>query len=118
MEFEKYDIEVPARIEVISSHEEEYLYLHTAHVSAKEVLFRTAEPLPKNVHVRLDLMLHFTKPGNLRNSGTAILIHVTGTVTRTDQDGMTIAINEDYQITKVRVPAMLKSTCLPVEACT
>jgi len=116
MEFEKYDIEVPARIEVISPHEEDYLYLHTARVSAKEVFFRTAEPLPENVHVRLDLMLHFTKPENLRNSGTTILIHVTGTVTRTDEAGMTIALNEDYHITKVRVPAMIESACLPVTA--
>lgn len=116
MEFEKYDIEVPARIEVISSHKEEYLYLHTAHVSAKEVFFRTTEPLPENIHVRLDLMLHFTKPRNLLNSGITILIHATGTVIRTDQSGMTIAFNEDYQITKVRVPAIPESACLPVEA--
>jgi hypothetical protein len=117
MEFEKYNIEVPARIEVISPQKEEYLYLHTAHVSAKEVFFRTTEPLPENIHVRLDLMLHFTKPGKLLKSGITILIHATGTVTKVDQAGMTIALNEDYQITKMRVPAILESGCLPVEAC-
>jgi hypothetical protein len=115
MEFEKYDIEVPARIEIISSREEESLYFRTARVSAKEVFFRTDDPIPENVRVRLDLMLHFTKPGKLRNTGITILIHVSGTVTRTDQAGMTITLNEDYQITKLPVPTVFESISLPVE---
>jgi len=110
MEFEKYDIEVPARIEVISSNEGESLFLHTASVSAKEVFFRTAEPLPDNVQVRLYLILHFTKPGNLSKAGITIIINVTGKVAQTEKDGMTILLNEDYQITKLKVPAMVDST--------
>ena len=116
MEFEKYAIEVPARIEVISSQEEESLYLRTASVSAKEVFFHTADPLPENVQVRLDLMLNFTKPAKLNNTGATILIHVTGKVVRSDQDGMTIQLNEDYQITKLRLPVMVEKTSMPIEA--
>ena len=110
MKFEKYDIEVPARIEVISSHEGESIFLHTASVSAKEVFFRTAEPLPDNVQVRLSLILHFTKPGNLNKAGITIIINATGKVAQTEKGGMTILLNEDYQITKVKVPAMVDST--------
>jgi len=110
MEFEKYDIEVPARIEVISSNEGESLFLHTASVSAKEIFFRTAEPLPDDVQVRLSLILHFTKPGNLSKAGITIIINVTGKVAQTEKGGMTILLNEDYQITKLKVPAMVDST--------
>jgi hypothetical protein len=114
-EFEKYDINVPARIEVISSEGVESIFLQTTSVSAKEVFFCTAEPLPNNVMVRLELILDFTKPGNLSNTGTTILINVTGKVVRSEKVGMTILLNEDYQITKLRVPAMSDSTALPVE---
>ena len=114
-EFEKYDINVPARIEVISSEGVESIFLQTTSISAKEVFFCTAESLPNNIMVRLELILDFTKPGNLSNTGTTILINVTGKVVRSEKVGMTILLNEDYQITKLRVPAMSDSTALPVE---
>lgn len=109
MEFEKYDIEVPARIEIISPHEGGSFYLHTARVSAKEVFFRTTEPLPDDVQVRLHLILHFTKLGNVSKAGITIIINVTGKVAQTEKGGMTILLNEDYQITKLKVPAMVDS---------
>jgi hypothetical protein len=115
MEFEKYAIEVPARIEVISSQEEESLYLRTASVSAKEVFFHTADPLPENVQVRLDLLLNFTKSANISTTGITILIHVTGKVVRSEQAGMKIILNEDYQITKLCRPVMSERASLPVE---
>lgn len=114
-EFEKYDINVPARIEVISSEGVESYFLQTTSVSAKEVFFRTAEPLPNDEIVRLELILDFTKPWKLGNDGTTILITVTGKVVRSEKVGMTILLNEDYQITKLRAPAMVDSTALPVE---
>ncbi len=114
-EFEKYDINVPAKIEVISPEGGESIFLHTTSVSAKEVFFYTAESLPNNVMVRLELTLDFTKPGKLSNIGTTILINVTGKVVRSKSIGMTILLNEDYQITKLRVPAMSGNTALAVE---
>jgi hypothetical protein len=114
-EFEKYDINVPARIEIISSPEAESIFLQTTSVSAKEVFFSTAEPLPNDVMVRLELILDFTKPENVRNTGKTILITVTGKVVRSEKVGMTILLNEDYQITKLRAPAMVDSAALPVE---
>ena len=114
-EFEKYDINVPARIEVISSEGVESYFLQTTSVSAKEVFFSTAEPLPNDEIVRLELILDFTKPGNLSNTGKTILISVTGRVARSEKMGMTILLNEDYEITKLRAPAMVDSAALPVE---
>jgi hypothetical protein len=113
MEFEKYDIEVPARIEFISANEARSFFLRTASVSAREVFFHTDEPLPANMQVSLDLILNFTRPGK---SGRTILINVTGTVAKSDLSGMTIILNEDYQITKLRAPATLESTSLSAES--
>ncbi len=114
-EFEKYDINVPARIEVISSEGVESYFLQTTSVSAKEVFFSTADPLPNDEIVRLELILDFTKPGNLSNTGRTILISVTGRVAICEEGGMTIFLNEDYEITKLRAPAMVDSAALPVE---
>ena len=113
MEFEKYNIEIPARIEFISANEARSFFLRTASVSAREVFFHTDEPLPANVQVSLDLILNFTRPGK---SGRTILINVTGMVARSDQPGMTIILNEDYQITKLRAPATLESASLSAES--
>ncbi|MCG6533207.1 MAG: hypothetical protein L7F78_00655 [Syntrophales bacterium LBB04] len=113
MEFEKYDIDVPARIEVISANEARNFFLRTASISAREVFFHTDEPLPENSPVNMDLILNFTRPGK---SGRTILINVTGTVAKSDPSGgMTIILNEDYQITKLRAPATLKNTSLCAE---
>ncbi|HBH86669.1 MAG TPA: hypothetical protein DDY17_03565 [Syntrophaceae bacterium] len=113
--FEKYDINVPAKIEVISPEGGECIFLQTISVSAKEVFFCTAESLPNNVMVRLELTLDFTKPEKLSSVGTTILINVTGKVVRSENVGMTILLNEDYQITKLRIPAMSGRTALAVE---
>jgi hypothetical protein len=112
MEFEKYDIEVPDRIEVISANEARSVFLRTPSISAKEVFSHTDEPLPENMQVSLDLILNFTRPGK---SGRTILINVTGTVAKSDLSGMTIILNEDYQIAKLRAPATLENTLLSAE---
>jgi hypothetical protein len=112
MEFEKYDIEVPARIEFISAHEARSFFLRTASVSAREVFFRTDEPLPENTPVSLDLIFNFTRPGK---ASRTILINVTGTVAKSDLSGMTIFLNEDYQITRLRAPATIENISLTAE---
>jgi hypothetical protein len=112
MEFERYDIEVPARIEFISANEARSFFLRTASISAKEVFFHTDEPLPENLQVSLDLILNFTRPGK---SGRTILINVTGTVVKSDLSGMTINLNEDYHITKLWAPAAFENTTLVAE---
>lgn len=114
-EFEMYDLEIPTRIEVISSNGVECLYLQTTKISAKKIFFLTVKPLPENVQVSLDLFLHFTKPGKPSNAGIAVLINVTGMVIKSEQAGMTILLNEDYQITKLRVPAMFDRISSPGE---
>ena len=63
MEFEKYDIEVPARIEFMSAKEARSFLLRTASISAREVFFHTDEPLPENLLVNLDLILNLARPG-------------------------------------------------------
>jgi hypothetical protein len=114
MEFEKYDIEVPARIEVISANEARSFFLRTASISAKEVFFHTDEPLPENSQVSMDLILNFTRPGK---SGRTILINVTGTVAKSDLSGMTIILNEDYHITKLRRQPHLKAPHCLLKGC-
>jgi hypothetical protein len=112
MEFERYDIEVPARIEFISENEARSFFLRTATISAREVFFHTDESLPENLQVSLDIILNFTRPGK---PGRTILINVTGTVAKSDLSGMTITLNEDYHITKLWTPATFESAPFAAE---
>jgi hypothetical protein len=112
MEFKKYDIEVPARIEFISANEAQSFFLRTTSISAREVFFHTDEPLSENLQVNLDLILNFARPGKVAR---IILINVSGTVAKSDLSGMTITLNEDYHITKLRAPAAFESTPLAAE---
>ncbi len=113
MKFERYDIEVPARIEFISENEARSFFLRTASISAREVFFHTDAPLPENLQVSLDIILNFTRPGK---PGRTILINVTGTVAKSDLSGMTINLNEDYHITKLRAPVAFESTPVSAES--
>ena len=61
MEFEKYDIEIPARIEFISANEARSFFLRTTSISAREVFFHTDEPLPDNTQVSLGSYSQFYK---------------------------------------------------------
>ena len=111
-QFEKYPIEVPARIEVKSADEVRTFFLRTASISAKEATFLTDEPLPENSHVNLELTLDFARPGKKEKT---ILINVSGTVARSTPSGMTIILNEDYQITKLRAEESPDSSMLIAE---
>ncbi|HUH66871.1 MAG TPA: hypothetical protein VLZ07_10600 [Syntrophales bacterium] len=111
-QFEKYSIEVPARIEVKSAEKVRSFFLRTASISAKEVTFLTDQPLPENSHVNLELMLDFARPGKKEKT---ILINVTGRVANCTPSEMTIMLNEDYQITKVRTEESPDSVVLIAE---
>jgi hypothetical protein len=111
-QFEKYAIEVPARIEVKRADEVRSFFLRTTSISAREASFLTDEPLPENSHVNLELMLDFARPGKKERT---IVINVTGTVARSTPSGMTIILNEDYQITKLRAEESPDSSMLIAE---
>jgi len=97
---ERFDLELPATIELLTSDQEKSLVnLPTTNISSGGAYFHTPQPLPKGTQVKIDLVLPLDKLRKLKDEHKQAYIKVTGTVLRSGSEGMAIFFDEDYQIT-------------------
>jgi len=97
---ERFDLELPATIELMTSDQEKSLVnLLTTNISSGGAYFYTPQPLPKGTQVKIDLVLPLDKLRKLKDECKQAYIKVTGTVLRSESEGMAICFEEDYQIT-------------------
>ena len=97
---ERFDLELPATIELLISDQEKSLVnLLTTNISSGGAYFHTPQPLPKGTQVKIDLVLPLDKLRKLKDEHKQAYIKVTGTVLRSESEGMAICFEEDYQIT-------------------
>ena len=99
---ERFDLQVPAKIEVLSSAEMvPVTELLTKDICAGGAYFPTKEPLSAGTKVKLDILLPLRSvsavPDNTRG-----LIKVNGTVIRSGPAGMAIGFDGGYLITPFR----------------
>ena len=96
---ERFDLELPATIELLTSDQEKSLVnLLTTNISSGGAYFHTPQPLPKGTQVKIDLVLPLDKLRKLKDEHKQVYIKVTGTVLRSESEGMAIFFDEDYQI--------------------
>ena len=96
---ERFDLQVPAKIEVIKQdHEKGMLDLLTSNICSGGAFLHTTQPLPEGTQVKVDLILPFDKLKELKYDSQQVYIKVTGTVLRSETEGMAICFDEDYQI--------------------
>ena len=98
---QRFDLELPARIRV-SGYEKRDLDLKTSDISSGGAFFHTPQPLEKGTNVRIDLVLPID--GLLKHlekahveSGKTI-IKISGTVLRTQPEGMAILFDKGFKI--------------------
>ena len=97
---ERFDLELPATIELLTSDQEKSLVnLLTTNISSGGAYFHTPQPLPKGTQVKIDLVLPLDKLRKLKDEHKQAYIKVTGTVLRSESEGVAICFDEDYQIT-------------------
>ena len=97
---ERFDLELPATIELLTSDQEKSLLnLLTTNISSGGAYFHTTQPLPEATQVKIDLVLPLDKLRKLKDEHNQAYIKVTGTVLRSESEGMAICFEEDYQIT-------------------
>ena len=100
-EFERFDLELPARVEVETPGQRtEPFSLKTSNISAGGVFFPTAKPPSEDTKVQLNLILVVEKLKKL--TGSQCHIKVKGTVVRSEEDGMAIRFQRDYDITSTK----------------
>ena len=98
--FERFDLELPAEIEVLTPEHEKHTYdLLTRDVSAGGAFFPTAKAIPAGARVRLNLVI--SRQWLERLTGTRGLIEVGGTVVRSDPQGIAISFDKDYRFTRI-----------------
>lgn len=96
---ERFDLELPATIELLTPDQEHRLLnLLTTNICSGGAYFHTTQPLPEGTQVKIDLVLPLDKLRKLKDEHKQAYIKVTGTVLRSESEGMAICFDEDYQI--------------------
>ena len=99
---ERFDLQVPAKIEVLSSTDTvPVTELLTRDICAGGAYFPTKAALPPGTKVKLDILLPVRNVSAISDN-TRGLIKVNGTVIRSGLAGMAIGFDEGYLITPFR----------------
>jgi hypothetical protein len=99
---ERFDLELPATIELLTSDQEKSLVnLLTTNICSGGAYFHTRQPLPEGTQVKIDLVLPLDKLKKLKDDCKQAYIKATGTVLRSESEGMAMSFDEDYQLVGV-----------------
>jgi hypothetical protein len=99
---ERFDLELPATIELVTpDHEKSLLNLLTTNICSGGAYFHTKQPLPEGIQAKIDLVLPLDKLKKLKDECKQTHIKVTGTVLRSESEGMAMSFDEDYQLVGV-----------------
>ena len=100
---ERYDLEVPAEIEVIGAGLEKGTQnLLTINICSGGAFFQTTQPLAVGTKIKINLVLPLDKLKEAIRDHQGVCVHVTGRVLRSAPDGMAVAFNQDYRFGPVR----------------
>ena len=102
--YERFDLRLPGKIEVVTLGKPEVLHAVTRDVSAGGAFFHTAEPVPEGVQVKLIIIL--ASEGLKELTCAECLIKVGGTVVRSGPKGVAIGFVENYQVMPLRYGLM------------
>ena len=100
--YERFDLKVPARLGIVGSDrgEADEVSLTTVNICAGGAFFITETPLPQGTRVKMDFVLSIEKLKELLDSHCRIKVR--GEVIRTDQSGIAVRFDEDYEIIPVK----------------
>jgi hypothetical protein len=94
---ERYDLSVPAKIEVVGDGQvRQTLNLMTKNICAGGAFFNSTKSLPQNTKVAVELVLDFRGLQNQMSRWTRI--KVSGFVLRSEPTGMTISFDKGFKI--------------------
>jgi hypothetical protein len=95
--YERFQLSLPARLEIDSSERREVVELHTRDISAAgALLLGTRERYPAGTRCHLELIVTSEKIKEL--TGAQGLIKIEGTIVRSTPDGVAICFDGDCQI--------------------
>jgi hypothetical protein len=94
---ERFDLEIPIYLSMADkNNKHESLKFITTNICSEGAFFKTEKLLSVGTDVKLDIILPLDKLHNLE--GKISRIKVSGSVIRTDQQGMAISFEKNYKI--------------------
>jgi c-di-GMP-binding flagellar brake protein YcgR len=99
--FERFDLKVPAKVGIRGAeHERVEISLLTRDICAGGAYMETETPLPQGTRVKVDFMLSIEKLKEMLDSQCRVLVE--GEVIRTENNGVAIRFDDNYQIIPVK----------------
>ena len=101
-QLERFDLRLPAEIEVVSrvpGVEKEVLSLETANICSGGAFFHTLSPLHRGTQIKIDMRLNFRRLRDIEKRRP--LIKVKGSVLRSEPTGMAIRFEN---INRIKLP--------------
>ena len=95
--FERFDIELPARMETNSSNRKQAFDLVTKNISASGAFVSANSPFSDGLRIKMSLATKNQRLAEL--TGSQSLFECEGSVVRTTPTGIGICFNKDFQIT-------------------
>jgi hypothetical protein len=98
--YERFQLALPARLEVVSSGREEVFEARTRNISANGAFLLTTARWPAGSKIRVELAVRSKRIAQL--TGAQGLIKVEGTVVRSDPEGIAISFDHGLRILGLR----------------
>lgn len=98
---ERFPLQVPARVEVVTPEGRQVLDLQTSNVSAGGASFDTKEHIVVGTEVRINITLPSERLEEL--TGAQSLVKVLGKVVRSGPAGLAISFYENYEVKRIRL---------------
>ena len=95
---ERFALELPAQISLMSSNAEDEIEAKTSNVCSGGAYFKMFRPLPVGTAVRVTLHLPLSRFDSIKAHYRGSQIRMTGKVSRCEQLGMSVLFDTEYQI--------------------
>jgi len=98
---ERFNLELPAKVEVLEPGERQVSNLVTSNISANAAYFQTLHPISEGVRVRLTISIANEIVKKI--TGFEMRLNIEGRVVRSEPTGMAIQFNEHREIERIRI---------------
>jgi hypothetical protein len=96
--FERFEIQVPAKIEITAQDGRSVKFeLETQDLSAGGMFIKLDQPLPEGCQIKIDIVLSFEELITATDPSGSLLLTTTGYVVRSGDDGIAICFDENYE---------------------
>jgi len=93
---QRFTLEVPARISFAVNPQQKWIELLTSNISAGGAFFKTDDPLPVGTELTMEVLLPLN--GIKKVKGEKSSVKLTGSIIRSEEKGMAVCFDEEYQI--------------------